>query len=370
MKILQVGKTFPLVGGVDKVIFELSNGISKNGVQCDVLCASVTKEDCFIKINKFYTIYATGSLGKFAATWLSPRMIIKLRKIIKEYDIVHIHHPDPMASLALFCCNLKHKKIVLHWHSDIVKQQYLLKFYRPLQDWLIKRADRIIATSSTYAYGSSYINKYIDKTIIIPIGVEVNYSLSQDLKQQLNDKYLGKKIIYSLGRLCYYKGFEYLIDSAKYLDDSYVILIGGTGPLENKLSKQISKSNLGNKVKLLGKIAENEMGTYFSECTLFCLPSIEKSEAFGIVQIEAMSFSKPIIATTIKDSGVSWVNKHGYSGLNVEPKNAKQLANAIKSMCDDDVVLKQCSLNARQRFEDEFTSNLMINRVLDLYRSL
>jgi len=370
MNILQIGKTYPLIGGVDKVIFELSKGISQRHIQCDVLCASVDKVNHEVVNNEYSTYFVTKSFSKIAATWISPQMVFKLRNIIDKYDIIHIHHPDPMAAMALFCSNTKGKKIVLHWHSDIVKQKLLLKFYIPLQNWLIKRADKIIATSSIYANGSIYINKYIDKIYIIPIGVEVNYEVFPDFKKQIINKYRGKKIIYSLGRLCYYKGFEFLIDSAKYLDNSYVILIGGTGPLKKKLSVQINESNLANKVKLLGKIEDNEMGAYFSECTLFCLPSIEKSEAFGIVLIEAMSFGKPIIATKIIDSGVSWVNKHGYSGLNVEPKNSKNLANAIKKICENDVVLNQFSLNAHQRYEDEFTSVNMINRVLDLYNSL
>ena len=369
MKILQLGKTYPLIGGVDKVIFELSKGISQREIQCDVLCASIDNKNHEVVSNKYSTFFVTKSFRKIAATWISPQMIFKLRGIVHNYDIIHIHHPDPMAALALLFSNTKGKKIVLHWHSDIVKQKLLLKFYNPLQNWMIRRADNIIATSSIYAQGSRYINKYVDKTIIIPIGVEVNYGVLSGLKKQINNKYVGKKIIYSLGRLCYYKGFEYLIDSAKYLDESYVILIGGTGPLVNKLSEKIEHANIGHKVKLLGKIADNEMGTYFSECTLFCFPSIEKSEAFGIVQIEAMSFGKPIIATTIKDSGVSWVNKHGYSGLNVEPRNSQELANAIKNICENDVVLNQYSLNARQRFEDEFTSDKMIDRILKLYDS-
>lgn len=370
MKILQLGKTYPIIGGVDKVIFELSTGISQREIQCDVLCASTDNNNHEVINNKYSTFFVTKSFRKIAATWISPQMIFKLREIVDNYDIIHIHHPDPMAALALFFTNTKKKKIVLHWHSDIVKQKLLLIFYKPLQNWLIRRADNIIATSAIYAQGSIYINKYIDKTIIIPIGVEVNYDVLPDLKKQINKEYKGKKIIYSLGRLCYYKGFEYLIDSAKYLDDSYVILIGGTGPLFDKLSDQIELANVGRKVKLLGKISDNEMGTYFSECTLFCFPSIEKSEAFGIVQIEAMSFGKPIIATTIKDSGVSWVNKDGYSGLNVQPKNSQVLANAINDICENENVLNLYSLNARQRFEDEFTSDKMIDRVIKLYDNL
>ena len=294
-------------------------------------------------------------------------MIFKLRKIIGNYDIIHIHHPDPMAALALFCSNTSNKKIILHWHSDIIKQKILLKFYNPLQKWLIKRSDKIIATSEDYALGSNDIKIYLKKVVVIPIGVEINFNSNENLTKQLKMQYEGKKIIYSLGRLCYYKGFNDLIDSAKYLDDSYVILIGGEGSLKEKLQNQIDLLGLNEKVVLLGKIKKEDMDSYFSTCSIFCLPSVEKSEAFGIVQIEAMSYSKPIVATKIPKSGVGWVNKDSYSGINVNPKDSVGLANAFKYICNNNDTYAQFSSNSRKRYEDEFTSEKMIDRVLKLY---
>ena len=371
MKILQIGKTYPLIGGVDKVIFELSLGFSRNQIRCDVLCASIDRKTHTIHQNAFSTIYAISSLGSIASTWISPGMILKLRKIIQNYDIIHIHHPDPMAALALLLCsNIKEKKIVLHWHSDIVKQKLLLKLYFPLQNWLLKRADKIIATSPIYAENSIYLKPHLKKVEIIPIGVEVNHDLDITLETKIKSNFAGKKIIYSLGRLCYYKGFEYLIDAAKYLDDSYVVLIGGGGPLKKDLALKISQSDLQNKVFLLGRIDDKDMATYFATSTIFCLPSIEKSEAFGIVQIEAMSFGKPIIATNIPESGVSWVNKHGDSGLNVEPKDAIGLAQAIMDICENEESLNKYSANSLKRFSDEFTVDRMTTKVLGLYKEL
>lgn len=370
MKILQIGKTYPVIGGVDKVIFELSAGLSQNKINCDILCASIDKKDYTIKQNNYSIIYATGSFAFIASTWISPRMIFKLRKIISNYDIIHIHHPDPMAALAFILAKTKGKKIVLHWHSDIIKQKFLLKLYRPIQKYLIKRSNRIIATSPTYAKGSKDINTHLDKTTIIPIGVQINYEENDRLRAKIREQFKGKKIIYSLGRLCYYKGFEYLVSAAKYLDDNYVVLIGGSGELKEKLMQQIKESGLENKVFLLGRIEDADMSAYYSECTLFCLPSIEKTEAFGIVQIEAMSYGKPIVTTKIPDSGVSWVNKDGYSGINVEPKNEIQLSQAIKDICENEETLLKFSENAKRRFNDEFTSEKMIERVVDVYNNL
>nr|EID9259045.1 glycosyltransferase [Escherichia coli] len=102
--------------------------------------------------------------------------------------------------------------------------------------------------------------------------------------------YKGKKIIFSLGRLVYYKGFEYLVESAKFLPDDYIILIGGNGEEKQKLLELIQRYKLEDKVKLLGFIRHEELSSYFAASNVFCLPSIEKSEAFGVVQLEAFLF--------------------------------------------------------------------------------
>ncbi len=179
-----------------------------------------------------------------------------------------------------------------------------------------------------------------------------------------------KKIIFSLGRLVYYKGFEYLIDSAKYLSEDYIILIGGIGPLYKELDNKIKLLKLENKVKLLGRIEDNDLGNYYEACDIYSLSSIVKSEAFGIVQIEAMSFSKPVIATKIKGSGVDWVNKHKESGINVNPKNGEELANAIKKIISNHNLYKKYSQGAKNRFEENFNREIMVESIYKLYSEL
>ena len=370
MKVLQIGKTFPLIGGVDKVIYEISEGVSKRGIVCDVLCASINYNDILIYKNEYSKIYATQSFGIFASTWISPKMIFKLREIIKNYDIIHIHHPDPMAAVSLMLASSQRKKVVLHWHSDIVKQKYLLKLYLPIQKWLLNRANVILATSDEYGKGSRDLNNYQNKIKLLPIGVNVNYKDNHDFEQELRRRYAGKKVIYSLGRLCYYKGYEYLIDSAKYLNEDYVILIGGTGPLNEKLQSQINNNHLNNKVVLLGWISDDEMSSYYNLCDLFCLSSTEKTEAFGIVLIEAMFYNKPIVATKIHNSGVSWVNQNGVKGLNVLPENSKELAEAFVQICENEINYKSLCENSHKRYTEEFTSEKMIDSLLEIYNYL
>ena len=366
--ILQLGKFYPIKGGVEKVAYDLMTGLSTNEIHCDMLCATVAGKGKTIRLNPYAQLMECHSWGKAAATMIAPSMITVLRKVCPSYDIVHVHHPDPMAALALALSGYK-GKVVLHWHSDIQKQKYLLRLYRPLQDWLLRRADLIVGTSPVYLDESPFLKKVQQKTVCLPIGVPPILP-EPEAVDKLRKQYGEKKIVFSLGRLVAYKGFTHLVEAARFLKDDYVILIGGTGALKQALSQQIKRLGLENKVVLLGRIPENELPTYFGACKVFCLPSVQKTEAFGIVQIEAMSCGKPVVATRIPQSGVPWVNKHGVSGLNVMPGNAGELARAIQDIADNESVYDKYSTAAKNRYWDIFTNEHMIDKCKRIYNNL
>lgn len=368
LSILQLGKFYPIKGGVEKVAYDLMMGLSSRNDRCDLLCATVSGKGRTRQMNPHAKLIECHSWGKTAATMIAPSMITTFRRICCNYDIVHVHHPDPMAAVTLWLSGYK-GKVVLHWHSDILKQRILLKLYRPLQDWLLRRADLIIGTSPVYLKESPFLKHVQDKTICLPIGVSAIVP-DEAAVEKLGQRYGGKKIVFSLGRLVPYKGFTHLIDAARYLSNDYVVLIGGTGTLRKKLEKKIRRLGLENKVMLLGRIPKNELPAYFGASKVFCLPSVQKTEAFGIVQIEAMSCGKPVVATRIPHSGVAWVNQHGVSGLNVTPGNARELAQAIQHIADDDAVYEQYAVSAKNRYHDLFTKERMIDNSLRIYNLL
>lgn len=367
MKILHLGKFYPLKGGMEKAILDIVNGVSAKGITCDLLCVSTEKPGEF-RLNEYACIYAMPSIGNVNSVGVSPRLITKLRKICANYDIIHIHCPNPMANLALYLSGYK-GKVVLHWHSDILKQKYTLKFYQPLQTWLIKRADVIIGTSPVYLENSSFLRGMEHKFRVIPLGCEA-IAPSVNRVSDLRKKYNGKIIVFALGRLVAYKGFSYLIEAAKFLGNDYIVLIGGKGPLYNKLQRQVIEQNLQGKVCLLGALSEDEVVQYYGVCDVFCLSSVWKTEAFGLVQIEAMSCGKPIVATNIEGSGVPWVNKHGYSGLNVQPENSKALAEAIIEITQSAESYHIYSLQARKRYEELFVREQVLTEYERVYTSL
>lgn len=371
MKVLQVGKFYPpQKGGMETVLYDLTEELNKKGVKTDVLCSNTVPKTRIEKI-KNYKVVRAANLGMIASTSISPVMVKHFRKISNDYDIVHIHHPNPMANLALLLSGFK-GRVLLHWHSDIIRQKHLLKLYRPLLLAMLNRANKIIASSPPYAEHSNILKMFRHKVRIIPFGLDTEKfkNVDMDMVRRIRERYQNKKMVFALGRLIYYKGFEYLIESAKYIPDDYVILIGGTGGLKEKLLSMIRKNGLENKVFLVGDIPSDLISSYFEACDLFVLPSIERSEAFGIVQLEAMYFKKPVISTNIIGSGVPWVNEDGVTGYLVEPQNAKQIAEAVLKILNDRNIYKEFSDNAYRRFLESFHINKAVEQIFKVYEDL
>lgn len=367
MKVLQFGKFYPPdIGGIETVIEDLTLELNKNGIACDVLCSNSKrgyKEEilpCGAKIMR------CSSFGKLASTSISPQMIFKLRDVINDYDIIHMHLPDPMANVALLLSHYKDKKIILHWHSDIIKQKKLLRLYIPLQTKLLKIADSIITTTNKYINESSFLPPFSHKCIGIPIGVDKQALLNKNIDENSVIKFpKNKKVIFSLGRLASNKGFEYLIESIKYLNDDYMIYIGGSGKLEDNINSLIIENKLQDRVILMGKINRDNLQYYYSNCHIFVLPSIQ--ESYGIVLIEAMSFAKPVICTKLFPSGNDWINQNDKTGLVVESKNPKAIADAIKKI---ETNYNYYANNAYNRYLEEFTQDKMIDSIINLYNKI
>lgn len=369
MRILQLGKFYPIRGGVEKVEYDLTRGLTARGVECDMLCAGNEGFSGVVEEFACGKVFTCKTWFALAATMIAPTMIWFMLRHRKDYDIVHVHHPDPMAALALWCARYK-GKVVLHWHSDIVQQHTAMKFYAPLQRWLIRRADKIVGTTPVYLASSPYLKDVQEKTVCMPIGIDGVEAVEKERTDALRARYGNRKMVFSLGRLVHYKGYEHLVKAAQYLDDDYVVLIGGMGPLRRDLERLIEKLKLNGKVILLGRVEDEELPVYYHACDVYCMSSVQKTEAFGIVQIEAMSCGKPLVATNIPGSGVSWVNKHGVSGMNAEPGDAEGLANCIKAIMADEETYNRFVQGSKDRFAQLFRYETMIEKCVDVYEGL
>lgn len=366
-KILQVGKYYSLKGGIETVTQSLVDTLQDEH-SIDVLCFSQDATTYRSKVGSS-TIWEAGTLFSLLSSPISFKFFKHFRRLRNNYDILLIHMPNPLASVALLWFRTK-AKVVVQWHGDILNKGMFYTFFRPLERRVLQRADLVLATSAVYIEHSPALTEVKEKCRVLPLGIDQKNLMSNlDLVAEIKRKYKGKKIIFSLGRYVYYKGFEYLIEAGKYLPDDVVILIGGYGPQKNVYENLIETLLLQDKVHLIPELNHGTWGSYFAACDIFCLPSYEKAESFGIVLLEAMSFGKPIIATNIPGSGTPWVNKHGYSGLNVPIKNSREIAGAVEDILRGNKYQEYCK-NSRKRFDELFTEERMVARLLEFLQEL
>ena len=369
MKVLQLSKFYPPhMGGIESVTWELTEGLARAGVSVDVLCANQGPRGSHEAMPSGYGVRRVGSWGRLQSTSIAPGLIAYLARMVRGVDVLHVHMPDPMAALAIYLVRPR-CAVLLHWHSDVVRQRTALRVYAPLQQWLLNRADAVIATSSAYAEASTPLKTCAERLEVIPIGISDRAPLAHPGKvREIRQRHLGRRLVFGLGRLTYYKGFDTLIEAAQHLPDDVVVLIGGDGDMRNELSARIQAQGLTSRVQLLGRISDEELPSYLAACDVFCMPSTLRAEAFGVAMVEAMMMGKPVVACLIPGSGVPWVNHHEISGLNVEPGDAAALADALHRLLVDTAMMSSCGKMARLRYESEFSAELMVRRTLALYR--
>ncbi|MES2682539.1 MAG: glycosyltransferase [Pseudomonadota bacterium] len=371
MKILQISKFFPPAkGGIESVTFELAEGFSRQGVCGDVLCFNSSGAGRSERSGSGYEVVRVGSWGMLMSTPLAPALILQTLRRRSAYDVIHVHMPNPMAALAIWIARPK-AQIVVHWHSDVVRQQRGLKFYKPLQDWLLKRADAIVATSEIYAQASACLSAFHGKTEIIPLGIgDPVLTLDIDRSRRLRERYAGKKVIFALGRMTYYKGFDVLVKAARLLPADSLVVIAGGGALLSSLRAQARRLGVADRVQFLGNIDEADKLAYLQMADVFCMPSVARSEAYGLAMVEAMAMGKPIVSTDISGSGASWINQSGVTGLTVPVGDPEQLARAIAKLLADPASAARMGRAARQRYVDELQADKMMDSIFLLYRRL
>lgn len=364
IKVLQVNKFYhPVIGGVERVVQQVAEGLNDR-VSMKVLACQKKGPSIVEKINNIEVV-KSGSIGTFFSMPVSFSFFFDFFEQSKDADIVHIHLPFPLADLALWFSGYK-GKVVLWWHSDIVKQKKIMFFYRPLMTWLLKRSDLIIAATEGHIKHSEYLPRYADKCVVIPYAVDKCFSeiLPIDRFDMTNNSSSLCSILY-VGRLVYYKGCDVLISAMKEVNNAELIIVG-EGPLRNDLEKLSVKLGLAYRVHFTGKLSDEKLSEAFSLCDVFVLPSVAKSEAFGLVQIEAMSYGKPVINTCL-ESGVPFVSLDGITGITVPPSDPVELASAIQKLVDNPDLRQKYGKAAFSRVREKFSMDKMLSDVYNEY---
>lgn len=369
-RVLQVNKFYyPFTGGIEKVVQQIAEGLNDVTDMSVLTCSKhrkLIKEIVHgVKVVRVPSLFVLGNMP------IPLGFISQFRKLSKNTDVVHIHMPYPFADLAYLLSGYQ-GKVVVWWHSDVVRQKKMMFFYKTLMYQLLKRADVIIVATKGHIKGSKYLGSYREKCVIIPFGVEKEVEEKADLymesKQQIvQNEYIKKVRFLFVGRLVYYKGCKVLLEAFANVSNAELILVG-SGVMEEELKQMAKELCIDGNVTFLGEVSQEKLCREFERCDVFVLPSIARSEAFGIVQIEAMAFGKPVINTKLP-SGVPFVSVHNKTGLTVQPGSVDELSRAMKWMVSNPEKRMEMGKRARERMKEKYRMETMLEKVLKIYDS-
>jgi glycosyltransferase involved in cell wall biosynthesis len=351
-------------GGLERYVFELTRGLQGEAHFTNIVAARGAAPDTQL-VGETVAAQPWFNLG---GTPVCPTMPWQaLRR--QPFDLVHLQFPaDPMAHLSTVLLPASVPRVI-SWHSDIVRQGRLLKLYRPFLDRLLRSTSAIIAATPAHLESSTQLAaaRGCASFHVIPYGLDLarfraRPPLADDLRRRHGDRFL----IFALGRHVYYKGFEFLIRALAELPRA-VLILGGQGPLTARLVEVAREAGVAERVDFAGRIPETDLPAYYHACDVYCLPSVERAEAFGIVQVEAMASGRPVVCCEL-NNGVTWVNQDGVTGLVVPPADSAALAAALRRLAEDVGLRSKLGAQARERALGTFTREAMARATLDVYR--
>lgn len=362
LRILHIGKFYPpYKGGMETHLQTLCRGLQKL-TEVRVIVAN-DRPETFTEELEGIAVTRVSRLLQAGSAPVCPRMCQLIRE--SDADIIHIHLPNPTALIEYWRSGHK-ARLVVTYHSDILRQRLLASLFNPLLNQSLHRAAAIISASPNYIHHSPVLRNWRDRCHVIPFGIDPHRfdSVAESDIQAIRSRF-GSKLVLAVGRLVYYKGFQYLISAIKSVNAHLMII--GDGPLKSKLQHQVTNLGLARTVTILDDV--KNVAPYYKAASVFALPSCARTEAFGIVQLEAMAACKPVVNTDL-DSGVPFVSQHGITGLTVPPKNPVALATAINTILENPALAVQYGNAARRRVLAEFTVASMVQRTMKLYEDV
>jgi len=256
------------------------------------------------------------------------------------------------------------------YHSDVVRQKNMMRLYGPLQERTMRRCALIMPTSPNYVESSEWLQRHRSKCVVLPLGIDLNrFGVTPEVStaaEAIRARYPGPIVLF-VGRLRYYKGLHFLVEAMRSVNAT--LLLGGTGPEQERLAAQVRDANLDGRVHLLGDLSEEQLVSYLRAADVFCMPSHLRSEAFGLSQIEAMACGLPVVSTDLP-TGVPYINRHGETGLIVPPADPARLALAINELLQNGELRRTLGQQAKVRATTEFGAQRMCEQLMGVYNQV
>ena len=370
MRILHIYKDYaPVLGGIENHIRILAEAQAARGHDMTVLVANPVRRTTVETLNGVRVIKAA-RWATVASTPISPALFRQTARL--KADVAHLHFPHPPGEVANWLLHPA-KATVIAYHSDVVRQASILRFYKPLMKRVLAKADAIIYGSPPMK-NSVYLQPHAAKLHLIPYGIPLDRFLAEPSGAEIDRVQAhypavtsDKSKLLFVGRLRYYKGLNVLIEALPNIDAQ--LLVVGIGPMLEEWQSLAQARGVADKVAWLGEVPDEDLPALYHQSDVFVLPATHTSEAFGLVQVEAMASGVPTICTEL-GTGTSYVTQHEQTGLVVPPNDPHALAEAINRLLADPARRKALGAAARQRAQAEFSVERMIDRVEDLYQSL
>ena len=367
MRVLLLYKDYhPVVGGIENHIRLLARGLRAEGIDARVLVTNTGPETVSQTIDGV-SVTKTGRQAHILSTPISLSFFAEVRRQTRSADLVHLHAPYPPAELAQLLLG-RGKPVVISYHSDIIRQRRTGKLYAPLLMKVLRRAALVAASSPAYIESSPFLQRVRKKCRVIHYGIETElFEGTEQVRedsQQLGNRYSDLPLLLFIGRLRHYKGVDVLIRAMH--DIRAKLLIIGTGPMQEAWQNLTQAESLTDRVFFLGDASERETLAARHAADLFVLPSTNRAEALGIVQLEAMACGLPVVCTEL-GTGTSYVNRDGATGLVVPPKDPRALAVAINRLLAAPALRAKMGVEGRRRVKSEFSLQEMISATISFY---
>jgi glycosyltransferase involved in cell wall biosynthesis len=375
LRILHLGKFFPpYPGGIERHLADLGTAQAAAGLAVAALVhASPGDRTPRRWVEHGLRIEAVPCHGQLVFAPLSPSWPLRLRRLLRDFrpDLLHVHVPNPSAFWLLASRAARRLPWVVHWHADIPQDSGRLglqlgyPLYRRFEHALNARAARIVATSEPYLQASAALRPWRDRCRVIPLGIGAAAPAAPDAPAWP----AGGLRLLAVGRLSYYKGFDVLLDALARVPAASLLLIGD-GELAAPLRAQVARLGLGARVRFAGKVDDATLEAAYRACDLFCLPSIDRAEAFGIVLLEAMRAGRALLASDIPGSGVGSVVRAGETGELVPPRDVEALAKALAGFAAEPAKLAAYGSAARHCWERDYRIDAVTQQWTALYRDV